>query len=266
MYELHGSLFFGSVSGVATTIRERLARTGAPLDVVIVDFARVADIDSSAFAVFGELAEDVDGAGALLVWSGLDPSASASLDRIGAARTAASADDLDAALEFAEDHLLATAASTQTDFDTAGENDAMGESDSIDLATPYSPELLSWFSTRLHSAGDTVFSEGDESDELLVVVAGSVHVFRTDRDGKQIRLRTLRQGSILGEIGFLTEDVRNASVAAETDVELLVLTADAHRQLRAEHPDLVLELYDRVLRSTADRAAAIHRSLTQALR
>lgn len=252
VYELHGSLFFGSVSGVASTIRERLARTSAPLDVVVIDFERVADIDSSAFAALAELAEDVDGTDALLVWSGLDLSALVALKRIGAAATVTTMEDLDSALEFAEDHLLAS---------NVAAPEAVPEA-----SVSYSDELLGWFGTRVHAAGDVIMSEGDDSDELVVVVSGSVHVSRHDRNGRELRLRTLRQGAIVGEIGFLTHEARTATVTAETDVELRVLTADAHQRLRGEHPDLVIELYDRVLRSTADRAAAIHRSLTQALR
>lgn len=252
VYELHGSLFFGSVSGVASTIRERLARTSAPLDVVVIDFERVADIDSSAFAALAELAEDVAGADALLVWSGLDLPALAALERIGAVTTVVTVNDLDSALERAEDHLLAAhVAMSQPNEEVSGS---------------YSDELMAWFSTRFHGAGDVIMREGEASDELVVVVSGSVHVSRHDRNGRELRLRTLRPGAIVGEIGFLTDESRTATVTAETDVELRVLTAEAHRRLRGEHPDLVIELYDRVLRSTADRAAAIHRSLTQALR
>ena len=41
VYELHGSLFFGSVSGGAETIRERLSRAATPIDVVAAADARL---------------------------------------------------------------------------------------------------------------------------------------------------------------------------------------------------------------------------------
>ncbi len=251
IYELHGSLFFGSVSGVASRIRDRLARTSAPIDVVIVDFARVTDIDSSAFAVLAELADDTCATGAALLWSGLDPSASAVLARAERADHASTFDDLDAALEYAEDLLL-----------------SQDDDPCVDEASPppYSDELLSWFGARRVAAGDAILHEGDDSDELLVVVDGSVHVSRTDASGRMVRLRTLRPGAIIGEIGFLTGEARTATVTAETAVGLRVLTREQHVTLRREQPAVVIELYDHVLRSTAGRAAAIHRSLTQALR
>lgn len=254
VYELHGSLFFGSVSGVAEMIRERLNRPASPIDVVVVDFARVANIDSSAYAVLSELVDDVAGAGARLIWSQLPVGAMTVLARAQTGEVDA-APDLDRALESAEDDLLSMAAD--------GSDDA-GNRDGDEPA--YSPGLLEFFETRRHGAGDVLMREGDPSDELCVVTVGEVRASRHDRDGQEVRLRRLRAGSILGEIGFLTDEQRSATVIAETDVELRVLTADAHERLRREQPELVVELYDRVLRSTAARAAMIQRSLIQALR
>lgn len=252
VYELHGSLFFGSVSGVASKIRDRLTRTSSPVDVVLVDFARVTDVDSSAFAVLAELADDVERAGAVLVWSDLDAGAATVLARVLGPAEAVVLDNLDAALEYAEDELLAR---HRPELAVA-----------TDATQPYSDELLAWFKERTLTAGGVLMREGDESTELMVVVEGSVHVSRRDRDGAQIRLRTLRAGAIVGEIGFLNGDARTATVTAETDVRLQVLTMERHDRLRVEQPRVLIELYDRVLKGTADRAAAIHRSLTQALR
>jgi SulP family sulfate permease len=260
VYELHGSLFFGSVSGVAETIRERLSRPAAPIDVVVVDFARVADIDSSAYTVLTELAVDVAAADARLIWSQLPTGAATVLAR-AQSDAVDEASDLDLALEAAEDHLLSLTAEAVEESDVA-HADGARDGD----APGYSDALLEFFESRRHEAGDVLMSEGDPSDELLVVMAGEVRASRIDRTGRQLRLRTLRAGSSLGEIGFLTKEPRSATVTAETDGELRVLTAEAHERLRRERPELVIELYDRVLQSTAARAADINRSLTQALR
>lgn len=252
VYELHGSLFFGSVSGVANRVRERLAQGDDAPGVVIIDFARVADIDSSAFAVLDELADDAAAAGTVLIWSDLDDAAVSVLDRVDASSQAVQAADLDAALEIAEDGLL-----------RAAERDESDDSAEHDDRVDYSPELLAWFATRSAAAGDVILIEGDASEELVIVVSGSVHVSRVDRTQRTMRLRTLRAGAIIGEMGFLTGDTRSATVTAQSDAELLVLDAATHQRLRRDDPGLVIELYDRVLRSTADRAAAINRSFTQ---
>jgi len=258
-YELHGSLFFGSVSGVAEMIRERLNRPAAPITVVIVDFARVTDIDSSAYTVLAELAIDVAAADARLIWSQLPTGASTVLAR-SQSDALDEEPDLDRALEVAEDHLLERRSSEAKGDDGHGHGDGDGGADS-----GYSAELLDYFESRRHQAGTVLLQEGEPSDELSVVMAGEVQVSRIDRNGRELRLRTLRAGAILGEIGFLTREPRSATVTAATDGELWVLTVEAHERLRRERPEVVIELYDRVLRSTAARAAAIHQSLTQAL-
>ncbi len=267
VYELHGSLFFGSVSSVAEVIRERLSRPAAPIEVVVVDCARVADIDSSAYAVLGELADEIEAAHIRLIWSQLPTGATVMLARTQSCAVD-EAPDLDQALEVAEDHLLALTADLGAASEVAradGQSDDDGN-ERDDDGLGYSDALLEFFESRRHQAGDVLMREGDPSRELLVVMVGEVRAYRIDRNGRELRLRTLRAGSILGEIGFLTKEPRSATVTAETDGELRVLTAEAHERLRREQPELVIELYDRVLRSTAARAAAINRSLTQALR
>ena len=259
VYELHGSLFFGSVCGVAETIRERLSRPAAPIDVVVVDFARVASIDSSAYAVLSELVDDVTAAGVRLVWSQLPAGATTVLARAQTGVVDA-APDLDRALEAAEDDLLLVA----VDDDDVSDSEDANVRDDDERA--YSAALLEFFEARRYRAGDVLIREGDPSDELYLVTVGEVRASRHTPDGQEIRLRRLRAGSILGEIGFLTNEQRSATVTAETEVELRVLTADAHELLRREHPELVMELYDRVLWSTAARASTIQRSLIQALR
>jgi SulP family sulfate permease len=99
--------------------------------------------------------------------------------------------------------------------------------------------------------------------DTVVVVTGSVCVSRSDSDGAEIRLRTLCAGAIVGEIGLLNGDTRTATIPAESDVVLQVLTSAVHQRLRVAQPSVVIEFYGRVLCSTADRAAEIHRSLTQ---
>jgi MFS superfamily sulfate permease-like transporter len=188
--ELHGSLFFGSVSGVAETIRERLSRPATPIDVVVVDFARVANIDSSVYTVLSELVDDVSAAGARLIWSQLPDGATAVLARARAGEVDA-APDLDRALEAAEEDLLSMAAD---DNDDAGDSEDASDRNGDEFAD--SAGLLEFFETR----------------RTALALCGCA--------------RTAPPGTA----------------------------------------ELVVELYDQVLRSTAARAATIHRSLIQDLR
>ena len=74
--------------------------------------------------------------------------------------------------------------------------------------------------TKYHTTfkpGQIIFLEGDNSQDLYVMVSGQVDVFKGD---KKIRELT-KKGSIFGEVSFLLGDKRTASVRAKNDVKVI---------------------------------------------
>jgi CRP/FNR family transcriptional regulator, cyclic AMP receptor protein len=69
------------------------------------------------------------------------------------------------------------------------------------------------------AAGTTIVHEGDDGDEFFVILDGTASV---SRHGSKVA--TLGPGSGFGELALLIEDApRNATVVADTDMELVVL-------------------------------------------
>ena len=80
--------------------------------------------------------------------------------------------------------------------------------------------------------------EGDDGSEFFVILAGTVSV---NRQGRQVA--TLGPGGAFGELALLLENVpRNASVVAETDVELVVLGQRQFGRLLDEVPGFVRKM------------------------
>ncbi len=77
------------------------------------------------------------------------------------------------------------------------------------------PDLAKYLIT--FSSGQTIFLEGDDSQDLYILVAGQVEIFRGD---KKIRDIT-EEGSVFGELSFFLGDKRTASVKAKTEVEVI---------------------------------------------
>src|SRR5260370_41562865 len=67
-------------------------------------------------------------------------------------------------------------------------------------------------------AGTTIVKEGDDGDEFFVILEGTASVSRQGRE-----IATLGPGSTFGELALLVDAARNATVVADTDMELSVV-------------------------------------------
>ena len=94
--------------------------------------------------------------------------------------------------------------------------------------------------TREYDKGELLFVEGDVGDTLMVLVNGSLTVFRTSADGERAALNVLEPPEVLGEIALLDGASRSASVEATEPTTVLALSrAEFFSLLR--HQPTVLE-------------------------
>jgi len=77
------------------------------------------------------------------------------------------------------------------------------------------PDLAKYLIT--FSSGQTIFLEGDDSQDLYILVAGQVEIFRGAKKIRDIS----EKGSVFGELSFFLGDKRTASVKAKTEVEVI---------------------------------------------
>jgi CRP-like cAMP-binding protein len=93
----------------------------------------------------------------------------------------------------------------------------------IPLFSDLSPEeakRLAAFATETSAAdGQILMKQGDYSTELIAIEEGTADVLR---DGKKIA--SLKQGDLIGEMGLLAREQRNADVIATSPMRLLKLT------------------------------------------
>jgi CRP-like cAMP-binding protein len=85
--------------------------------------------------------------------------------------------------------------------------------------------------------GLVVFKEGERPQGLMVLLEGTVEVFKeqSNKQGNNEVLATIAAPSVLGEISLLTEGLHTAGVRAKTACEFsLLTTTQFHRLLREE--------------------------------
>lgn len=81
-------------------------------------------------------------------------------------------------------------------------------------------------------AGAAIFEEGDTSDGMFVVLAGSVEI-RTKRSGL---LYMTQPGDNFGEIGMISQRKRTASALAAPEAQLLRIGRDEFNRLLGSAP------------------------------
>lgn len=248
VFQLTGYQFFGSFSSVAERVRTRAESAEPPLTSVILDFRHVTGIDSSAFSLLDQLANDMADLDAQLLLSDLDPNLAANVT----STTPLHMDGLDFAIEHAENMLLSASSAEQT-------------APPVPFAS-LSASLMARLTRRSIAAGEALIEQGSDSAAMFFILSGDLVVVRHDSDGSIHRLRRIGSGTVVGEHALLLGTQRSAGIVAESAVEVFEVTAEDYERLRRESPDLALELQDHLLNELARRSVSLSEHLSRALR
>ena len=96
------------------------------------------------------------------------------------------------------------------------------------------------------SRGQVWFKEGDEGDQLFVVVDGKLKLGTTSNDGRENLLSILGPGDMFGELSLFDPGPRTATATAVVDSKLLALANDQVIGWVKEHPQVSLQLLGRL--------------------
>lgn len=284
--ELEGALFFGSIAAVQRQI-DGLLDEG--IGHVILDFKRVKDIDATAARAMERLHRLLDGRGGCLVLAYVEPERRGGLRRAAFAgperrrpgtverrlwrvleRTGSleviPADrlqpDLDLALERCEEHLRdggATEAETEAETETETKGWAVGGGPAIlrGLSAADRRALRPYLTRARALPGEVVFAQGDPPDSIYFLAAGRVEVTIALPDtDRRMRIQTLADGAVFGEMAVIDPQPRSATVGAITPSVLYRLSAQDFARLKTERPDLAFRLLENVALIFAERLRA----------
>jgi SulP family sulfate permease len=79
--------------------------------------------------------------------------------------------------------------------------------------------------------GDLLFKKGDVADAIFFLEFGQLTVFNAVGGDRTRRIKTLRPGSLVGEMGFYSRQPRIASVIADHPSRLYRLTHTSFQQM-----------------------------------
>jgi SulP family sulfate permease len=264
IFRLHGFVFFGSANRLLMHLKDIVsAQKPGTCRVLVLDFHEVLGIDSSAVLSLMKLRIFARRENFLIAFSGLPESVERGLREGGLFASVADSPavaifpDQDAALEWAEDRLLE---------DLRSREEAIRSTDEWLEREIGSRELFREFASYLemveYQVGDTLFQQGDSGDSLVLLHSGRVSVVFKAPDGRELRLRSMIQQTIVGEMGLYRARPRGASVRVERPTVVYRLSSEALEQIERDNPTLAYAFHKFVIRTLADRVDFANREVS----
>ena len=86
--------------------------------------------------------------------------------------------------------------------------------------------------------GEKIFLEGDDSQDLFVLVSGQLDILK----GNKKIVEITEKGSLFGEMSFLLGEKRTATVKANDDVKTIRIPKEEVTTFLHEFPDVASEI------------------------
>jgi SulP family sulfate permease len=260
---LQGFIFFGTIQTILERVRARLTDPEQPrLRYLVLDFQRVTRLDSSAVFGITRLKQLAAADRAWMVWTQVSPAMQGQLQRGGLVDDS---DDsfiilptLDHGMEWCENSILAGQGVT----DLTGFIERMeGQLKRSFPGLRDVGRLMKYLERREVPQGEYLMRQGDPPTEMYFVEGGLVNVQLEGADGQVVRLRSIRGGATVGEMGLYLGAARTASVIAGRPSAVYRLSADALQDMRAHDPEVAALLHEWIARMLAERLAANNRTI-----
>lgn len=226
--ELQGALFFGSATRLERQL-EPLLHDAARPERLLLDFAAVRSVDTSALQALAKLVKNARHAGVEVAVSGLPDEASA-MGRLEAAGV----------LDGVERHRDIDAAVARWDAAVLAADPHPPLADVLDVRLP--PASRAPFERRRLQAGERLFERGDPSDALYFVESGCLEIVIAEGDDERV-VRTILPGGAVGEMGLFRGSPRSAGIRAAAPSCLLMLSRERLEGLERTDPAAAAALY-----------------------
>ncbi len=93
----------------------------------------------------------------------------------------------------------------------------------------------------IFTPGDFIIREGEDGQEMFLVIKGEIKIFKNATPDKSI---ILKESSFIGEIALLKNEPRNANVQAVTYTDLYKLEREVFESVLSQHPDIAKKIKD----------------------
>jgi len=242
VYRLRGFLFFGTANTLIEQIKKDVKEQKTLIEALLLDFSQVSNADSSTANSLLRLKQFCDEQHISIYITGLKQVIQERLQAAGMifnqpsqAGSLCLTDNLEEALEELENSILKDA-----DLDELSPVQTMLQH-RLTLEDKDIHKLLAYFKKESFVDGEWIVQEGQKEQVLYIIASGSVEVGIQDPESAQwIRIKKMRPGTLLGEMGLYLNEPRSASARAVGSTSVLSLTHVSLKQMEARNPELAL--------------------------
>lgn len=103
-------------------------------------------------------------------------------------------------------------------------------------------DLASYLKERRFRRGEYVIYEGDEGNELFIIIEGLVKITKLNEDGREKILTTLGEGEFFGELALVDGAPRSATVQTKSACIMYSLARNEFMNLLKQAPEVCLSI------------------------
>ena len=265
IYELQGSLFFGTARQLYLTLEPDLLR----VDFLILDFKRVQSLDVTAAHMLKQVRDVLAEREAPLLLSSVRETLpngrnlreflelSGVIDESGTVLVMPS---LESAIEWVEERLLGEVSRDDTQLPPLELHEIELFKGSRDDTMA---DLRACLEERIYLAGETIYRRGDSDANLYLLRGGEVKIMGyVGNSTRQYHIATFGRGEFFGGLAFLDHRPRGNDAVAAWDCALYVLSLEKFNFLAEEHKRIAFMIVSKLARTLAIRLRHTDEELT----
>lgn len=261
--ELQGYIFFGTANRLLDQVHRRVddPELSSPRYVVL-DFRLVSGLDSSAVLSFAKMKQLAQAKDFVLVFtqlaSGIRRQMEKELFEDGADTVWRIFPDLDRGLEWCENQMIQVFESVGL---AAKPKTLMKQLEEVLPGSTPVASLMKYLERQDVKEGYTLIQQGKLIQCLYFIEAGQVTVRLMLAEGKEVRLRTMGAGTIVGELGMYLGNEATASVVTDQPSTVFSLSDSALREMERNDPEVANAFHRFIVRLLAERLTDHNRTL-----
>ncbi len=261
IYGLQGFLFFGTAHSLHEEIMKRVTDIAqTPLDSVILDFRHATGIDSTVAQNFYKLYQQLLEKNIVLVFAQMPSKYQKMMQKIGFSQENttyfAEYANLDKALEWRENYLLA-----HSDLPHYQSRPMLTVFTEQFKDTSKAAILIQYLKRIELSPNAKIIQQDTVANDLFFIETGRLSAYLEQKGHAPIRLQTVVDDTLVGEIGFYLDELRTATIIAEAPSIVYRLSKCALAALEIAHPNVAIALHKLIVEKTAKRVNHVSKSM-----